>query len=516
MNATTSAIGGALGYETIVGPGGASDSMPGVAALDSHGLQQTKSEIRNLATELAQLAQAALEPADFFGGFLPRLCAAMGAKGAGVWKLDHAASPVLIANHQLPTTLFLDPADSDKPVELNDIEQSPSALPSSLRSPRTIQQPSSAHLRILQCVAAEAQPILVPPGNVKLETERPTNPIGDALIVIPLRLEERVEFLLEVVQRPSGGPAAQRGYLRFVAQMGDLMADYLRRQQLREYAAGERRRESIEAWLTAIASATTVAHRQQLVADAIEELFSAERVILCNGLRRQSVVAISGTRALDPRSETVLAARAVHEQFMQLKSSPDSNSHPLPHSLLRFHATDRRQTPHPQIPDGHESGAQAEFDTLCETIACRHGVCVALDAGRQWSAIITYAAESSAGSHDVWREPSSNGRLLAAFAGQLQVGQLGFTWFSQAGLSQFLPHGPWDRLVGRRTFRPARSSKPTAIQSWLMRVALLSLAALVAFFSRFPTYHRHRQLTAPEQTDVLRPSGRNCVRGFRG
>ncbi|MEZ6078455.1 MAG: hypothetical protein R3C56_23125 [Pirellulaceae bacterium] len=111
--------------------------------------------------------------------------------------------------------------------------------------------PSPPHERILRCVIAEGQPILVPPGSVKVEADRPHNPLSDALIIIPVRIQDEVEFLLEVIQRPSGGPAAQRGYLRFVAQMADLMADYLRRQQLREFQSDRDRLRRIEGWLTA-------------------------------------------------------------------------------------------------------------------------------------------------------------------------------------------------------------------------------------------------------------------------
>ncbi|MEZ6078456.1 MAG: hypothetical protein R3C56_23130 [Pirellulaceae bacterium] len=67
-------------------------------------MQQTKSEIRSLAAEIAQLASAALDPGEFYHGFLPRLCAAMGAKAAAVWRMAGSDSGLqLVAGHSLPS-----------------------------------------------------------------------------------------------------------------------------------------------------------------------------------------------------------------------------------------------------------------------------------------------------------------------------------------------------------------------------------------------------------------------------
>src|SRR5690606_22568219 len=155
-------------------------------------------EIRSLAAEIAHLSSADLSPDQYLDGFLPRLCMAMGAKAAGAWSIDSSGRPRLIGGHSLPAELIA----GDRATE--------------------------AHDRILRCIAAEGRPVLVPPAGVALEVDRPGNPVADSLIVVPIRVQDRVDYLLQVVQRPTGGPAAQRGYLRFVAEMADLMSDYLR------------------------------------------------------------------------------------------------------------------------------------------------------------------------------------------------------------------------------------------------------------------------------------------------
>ena len=73
---TTSFVGGfSGGFQNGFGEGSS-----GVASLDPPLLQQTKSEIRSLASEIARLAHSTIEPSDFYSGFLPRLITAWALK----------------------------------------------------------------------------------------------------------------------------------------------------------------------------------------------------------------------------------------------------------------------------------------------------------------------------------------------------------------------------------------------------------------------------------------------------
>ena len=51
---------------------------------------------------------------------------------------------------------------------------------------------------------------------------------------LPLRDEEKVRGVVEIFQRPTSGPASQRGYLRFLTEMCQHAGDYLRSRRLRE------------------------------------------------------------------------------------------------------------------------------------------------------------------------------------------------------------------------------------------------------------------------------------------
>jgi hypothetical protein len=287
----------------------------GVATLDPPLVQQTKSEIRTLASEIAKLAHADIPPAEFFSGFLPRVCMAMGSEAAGIWQTErswlqnqgityvppnadgpHADAPPsawrLVSNHSLPRVLFSIDQTSCR-------EDAPHA--------------SAAHARILQCVLTEGQPILVPPSATPLESARPRNPIDDSLIIVPVKVQDDVEYLLQVIQQPSGGPAAQRGYLRFVAQMADLMADYLRRQALREHTQRAKELQDFEYWLSLLAQAPSAKKRIQIAADAIAELLNSHQVMVLRSTSRPRVLAISDLPSFDARSESILALQSIEK-----------------------------------------------------------------------------------------------------------------------------------------------------------------------------------------------------------
>ena len=534
MDVSTSASGGTfVTPPAFVGLSSQFDSSPAAASLDSPNLQQTKSEIRSLAAELAQLAHTALAPSEFFGGFLPRLCAAMGAKAAAVWRVGPDSDTSLVAEHLLPDTLLADV----RPSPLLQQRTTAAELTARLDAAHS-RLASPAHDRILRCVIAEGQPILVPPGNVKIESERPSNPLSDAIIVIPVRVQENVEYLLQVIQRPSGGPAAQRGYLRFVAQMADLMADYLRRQQLRELTAGSQRLQRIEAWLTALAGVQQESQRCEMAADALRELLSADRAMVIAAHPRSKVLALSGSRRFDSRSEIVLAGEELHRKLLRSERVFEAGAEQGSAVCrgLWLQATERRtpaadgrddqvaageaashSVPPPHTQDAHSNGADSQttgelgsdrqsevgsdssngsegmtaicpepqlqqaIDAFCHAQGVQHAAIIPLDvSGRLW-ALLAYGDSTSQPADDLTQGGDGSILRLAQSIGGM-IGYRNRTYDSLGWLAT--------RLIGRRP-----SAAPLAFHRWtlrrvalelampwLLRLALVALLAVVAFF----------------------------------
>lgn len=433
----------------------AGEGAAGVASLDPPLIQQTKSEIRTLASEIAKLAHTAFEPAEFYRGFLPRLVTAMGAEGAAVWQtieslrnrgelgsdddVSQHATLQLLAQHCLTNELTSsDPKDENSPIF-----------------------PSESHRRILDCVIAEGAPILVPPQTVSLDAERPANPLEHSIIVIPVRIEEEVEFVLEVVQRASGGPAAQRGYLRFVAQMADLMADYLRRQSLREYATRAARTQQFEYWLTSISQVSNPSKQLRLAADGLAELLNSYQVFVVRSGRRPKVLAASGIDSFDPRSETILAAQLAEQSLQRLAASRDEYL-----DLNPWKSGDQRL---------------ASVSRLFELMASDRLVRLRVNEGNEIVALLGLSESPTV-------SPAEMKRVAASLFGLIDLRATQSDW-----IRKYWPF--------RSSIRTVEGLKRTSWQVWAMRAALTGLVTVIAFFP------------VPQQistTAVLAPKQKNC------
>ncbi len=473
MNASasdsSSAFGGTSAFVGFNSANAESDGQTaaGIASLDSEALQSTKSEIRALAAEIAHLASTPLESTEFYEAFLPRLCVAMGARGAGVWSYRVEGPVELIARHAFPNELLGDPLNATSSIT----PQLPESIPDSV-----LEDHRANHMRILRCVASEGQPILVPPSTVTLECDRPKNPLPDNLIIVPVRVQDDVEFLLEVIQRSGGGPAAQRGYLRFVAQMADLLADYLRRQNLRELKQNSERLGYIENWLTSIAGAKNSRFKRTLAANAVSDLLSADRVFVLNSALRWRVIAVSGAQNFDPRSESVLAAQLLQRGLIR-GSETDLFKRPQWFAATdrRSDATRDRSSASQLAPNGPPiNSVQQHVDQLCMAIGCRKLLCIALDDDRDFAAIVGFEDAPSKFHAGLSDQTSSDRRFLIALGALLSVSSN----FASAPL-------PWLRrfVFGTPKARKAGvAGTAWIVQAWILRAALIGLLLAVAMF----------------------------------
>ena len=294
---TTSAEVGAAGNVFVTG-------VSGVAALDTPQLTQTKQEIRSIVAEIAEFSASQMPRAEFLNAVLPRIASAMGATAVALWHCTVDSQVELVGEHHLPECLLTTRESSDREELLN-------------------------HSKILICIATEGSAVLVPPKSVRVAAERPINPLDESLLVVPIKIDDRFEMLLEVIQPASGGPAAQRGYLRFVAQMADLMADFLRRARLHHYAGRAAYVQLLQDSLLAISSARDLATKYQRAATSLAQLLDADLVMLIKRRRMMGwstgwrVQAISHVATFDARSEIAMTAeRLMASRAKQAASSP--------------------------------------------------------------------------------------------------------------------------------------------------------------------------------------------------
>ncbi|GIX00045.1 MAG: hypothetical protein KatS3mg111_3377 [Pirellulaceae bacterium] len=257
-------------------------------------VEQVKSDIRMLAAEMAQLASARLEPGEFWEAFLPRLCTAVAASGAAAWSTDLDGSCSLVAQLELPSVLY------------NGVS------------------PSEAHAAILRAVAAEGRPVLVPPRcSTDTSGTRLQNPLSQTLLVAPYRVDDRIDGVLEVVMPHTGGPTAQKGYLRFMAQMSEIVADFLRRHRLRQWECRVEEFAHTENLLLELAQAADFDRACRRAIDGFCLLTAADNAAVLRLGSRRPLLAVRGTPTPDPRSELALQLRNLLRRWKRMNRFPE-------------------------------------------------------------------------------------------------------------------------------------------------------------------------------------------------
>ena len=431
----------------------------GVAALDTPQLAHTKAEIRTLVSEIAELTSADIDRDEFMRGMLSRVCMAMGASAAAVWTIDIEQTVELAASQNLPEELSTASAAA-----------------------------SESHKRVLACVAAEGEPVLVPPGSIRIEAERPVNPIDEALLIVPIRIHERVDTLLEVIQPGGGGPAAQRGYLRFVAQMADLLADYLRREKLRLLAVEAQYVKQLQRQLLHISAATSTQLRCQAIATSTARLLRADVALLVKKTsRRWRVQAISELQTFDQRSQSVAtvegmlaciereAGTAALSGVELLEASIGSASQKL--SSVRTvpsSETEHSDSALTTVSKPADSSQNDVFDrdsvrslvTLArEQLGCEHLMRMELAADGHWQIVL-----GTDGASDRSEMLLRGAELAPAMSGLLNSGSAGSNWTN------------WLSTSHRNSKAKLQPNWKSRVERWIVRSSAIGLVLAIALF----------------------------------
>ena len=167
------------------------------------------------------------------------------------------------------------------------------------RWPSRCQKSSAA--RLLAHVADTRLSLAVPPRGGAIGTNSSDNPTPYLLLVAPVVTHDETLAVVEIYQRPSELPTAPEGYLRFLAAVCELAADYERGRQitqLREQAGAgleiDRFSQAVHASLNVRRVAYTIANDGRVLAGC-----DRLSVALARG-RRCRLMSISGVDRLNP------------------------------------------------------------------------------------------------------------------------------------------------------------------------------------------------------------------------
>jgi multidrug efflux pump subunit AcrA (membrane-fusion protein) len=240
-------------------------------------LEQTKNQIRKLVAEIADLAESDIQPPEFYVEFLNRAVAAVAASGGAFWLLDGRGS--LKLQHQLEFRL------------------------TGLMDGRAKTQPHDA---LLGCMIQASQPQIIPPGATIEGVPNAGNPTAYALIIAPLLVDKQVVGLIEILMDPNRRAATQKSTLRFVSDLCDLAATYLKNRQMRQMMSQQRLWNQLEGFTHQIHASLDLKETAYAVANDGKRLVACDRLTVALKLSgRVMVEAISGQEIVEQRANLV-------------------------------------------------------------------------------------------------------------------------------------------------------------------------------------------------------------------
>jgi hypothetical protein len=245
--------------------------------IDPSLLEQTKNQIRKLVAEIADLAESDIQPAEFYVEFLNRAVAAVAASGGAFWLLDGRGS--LKLQHQLEFRL------------------------TGLMDGKARTQPHDA---LLGCMMQTTQPQIIPPGATIEGVPNAGNPTPFALIIAPLMVDKQVVGLIEILMDPNRRAATQKSTLRFISDLCDLAATYLKNRQMRQMMSQQRLWNQLEGFTHQIHNSLDLKETAYAVANDGKRLVGCDRLSVALKIGgRVMVEAISGQEVVEQRANLV-------------------------------------------------------------------------------------------------------------------------------------------------------------------------------------------------------------------
>ncbi|MEM9586308.1 MAG: biotin/lipoyl-binding protein [Planctomycetota bacterium] len=242
-------------------------------------VEETKAQIRALVNEIAALAKSGATAEEFYPELLSKIITALAAAGGAIWLLDE-----------------------DKHLRLQyQINAEPSILSDD-------SEDAQRHDRLIRRVANAGQSLLVPPYSGATDNDAEGNPTRYLLVLGSLQHDGQNDGLIEVFQRPDTAPDTQRGYLRFVQQMCELAAEWLRSQKLRTLGDRQTLWQQSDSFARAAHESLELKETAHIVANEGRRLIGCDRVsVAIKHGRKCKVEAISGQDTIENRSNIVAA-----------------------------------------------------------------------------------------------------------------------------------------------------------------------------------------------------------------
>jgi multidrug efflux pump subunit AcrA (membrane-fusion protein) len=240
-------------------------------------LEQTKNQIRKLVAEIADLAESDIQPNEFYVEFLNRSVAAVAATGGAFWMMDGRGGLRLQYQVEFGVTGLMDGRVKTAP-----------------------------HDALLGCMLQATQSQIIPPSAVIEGVPQAFNPTEYALIIAPLMVDKQVVGLLEILMDPTRRAAQQKSTLRFVSDLCDLAATYLKNRQMRQMMSQQRLWNQLEGFTHQIHGSLDLKETAYAVVNDGKRLVACDRLTVALKIASRTMVeAVSGQEVVEQRSNLV-------------------------------------------------------------------------------------------------------------------------------------------------------------------------------------------------------------------
>lgn len=255
--------------------------------------EDTWREIEEVVQEVTRQSRAVVPAGRFFTDLLQSSIRTLAATGGAVW-LRHAEG--LRVEHQvnLVRTGLVTGPDAD------DIQN--------------VEQRAQHHQRLLERISCQTETHAVSPQSGTMSVSAPDglpeNPTDFLLLFCPIIVDDQVLGVLEIFQRPNVSPGAVQGFLRFLAALAELAADFLRNSQLRALQDRATLWSQFEQFTERVHQGLDVDQIAASIANDGRHLIGCDKVtVVVRKGSRYPVRAVSGLDSIDRRSNVLRAAQ---------------------------------------------------------------------------------------------------------------------------------------------------------------------------------------------------------------
>ncbi|HZZ73718.1 MAG TPA: hemolysin D, partial [Pirellulales bacterium] len=241
-------------------------------------LEAPRQRFNDALNTVATAARGALATNEFYDLVAIRLSEAVQAVAVAIWSVNASGEITLARGFQLDKVGLLDDPSGQ-----------------------------AEHQLLLQRVV-DGGPAQVVEPHFKEHGEGAGNPTPLTLLLGPLMIDQKVDAVLEVFQRPDVPGSTQALQLRFLLQICGLASDYLRTAELRQLAARQSLGEHVESYVQEVHRNLDTRPTCYAIANEGRRLIECDRLSVAIKQGRRFVVeAVSGQDTFNARASEIVA-----------------------------------------------------------------------------------------------------------------------------------------------------------------------------------------------------------------